>query len=477
MPFNPNSSIRFFDFVSASVFVMSLTLAYIFFQERVIFLDAAFKFFEMSATGSHAIQAHRFGDIMPQLFPLSAITLGLPFKAALVIYSWSYLLYGSIVYLIGRLFLSVKDERYPSILVLIPLMMLMMSSHSFFWFTNEQYAAYPLLILGWALVLSGRDSSSLIDLKFCFGIFALSIALITHPLMIVSHLFVIILSSVITPSLMRRNALICIWTALTYWIKADIWPVTYDQESFTRLKWDNVLQVFAHFNTAGAHQFMSHLFSDLIVVPIFLVLTVFILLKGRKLLAGILTICAVVGFSIINIASNPDGGAWFHIGTHYLPICTMLFFPILYIWESIGRLDRILFYIVLTVTILFKISHIIATSDKYKDRLAHVSKMAHINPNHHYTIIPDTSLLINRNYQSWASSYETMLYSTLHTDTTSNTLIIKDTKEQEWRYTLPDIAQGSGSNYKISELKYRKYKFAKSPVMYKRLKDAITQNE
>jgi hypothetical protein len=81
-------------------FLFLFLLAFIFFMERTLIMDASFQCFSLLVRDGFAIQENRFGAIIVQIFPLLASKAGLSLKAVLVLYSLAYIVEAFICFLI-----------------------------------------------------------------------------------------------------------------------------------------------------------------------------------------------------------------------------------------------------------------------------------------------------------------------------------------------------------------------------------------
>jgi hypothetical protein len=81
-------------------------LSIYFYAERVLYYDSAYQFFKIINSESYNIEADRWSAVIVQTLPLLAIKLALPLKAVLIIYSFSYILIGYIIFIINIHFLK-----------------------------------------------------------------------------------------------------------------------------------------------------------------------------------------------------------------------------------------------------------------------------------------------------------------------------------------------------------------------------------
>ena len=66
-------------------FVGLLCLATVFYQERIIFSDAAFYLFNIVKDGQFAIFHSRFIAVLTEIFPLTAVKLGIPLQQIMLV--------------------------------------------------------------------------------------------------------------------------------------------------------------------------------------------------------------------------------------------------------------------------------------------------------------------------------------------------------------------------------------------------------
>src|SRR5688572_1150130 len=76
----------------------ALILSLAFYEERTAFGDIAFHLFEIIRKDGFAIQNHRFGAILTEVFPVVGLKLGLSLSAIMKLYSSGYVLFYLLCY-------------------------------------------------------------------------------------------------------------------------------------------------------------------------------------------------------------------------------------------------------------------------------------------------------------------------------------------------------------------------------------------
>lgn len=143
-----NSSTSLPTWLGHLIFAALAVLAVVLYQERVIFLDAAFQSFNAIQFGHPAIQANRFGAALTQMVPVVTAKLGASLPLVLISYSLSFVL-------LHWLFFVLADRvfKQPALALAIAFFNIFLFNRSFYWIQNELVQAIGLNLLVWAITL------------------------------------------------------------------------------------------------------------------------------------------------------------------------------------------------------------------------------------------------------------------------------------------------------------------------------------
>ncbi len=153
-------------------------------RERILFTDPSFILFRMLLEGQPIISEHRYGAVVTQVFPLVGFRLGLPLAVVCWLYSVSFYLFYTTVYLL----VGLRWREY-ALALLLPLYLTLIVSDVYFWPNNEihQAVGWGLLFVGYYLHLRPRPLSVWQHIVL---LILLLITTSTHPLVAAPLAFV-----------------------------------------------------------------------------------------------------------------------------------------------------------------------------------------------------------------------------------------------------------------------------------------------
>jgi len=158
-------------------------LAIVFYKERTVFSDAAFRFFTIIKEDDYAIQANRFGSYFTQSFLYLSQTIGLPLKYIMINYSVSFIVYKALAFFICLL--GLKKPKFALTILLVDVLMV---SETFYWIQSELVESLTFLILYFAfLEYSAERKVHIIRLLLLLGM--LITAVFFHPLSFINLTF------------------------------------------------------------------------------------------------------------------------------------------------------------------------------------------------------------------------------------------------------------------------------------------------
>ncbi|MDZ7879257.1 MAG: hypothetical protein U5L45_16365 [Saprospiraceae bacterium] len=348
----------YFTWLGHGTFAVLTVLSFVFFRERTVILDAALQSFIILRDNDFAIQVHRFGAAMTQVFPLVAARLGGSLSTILMVYSLSFVwVHWAMFWLCDRV---LKQKLMAFAIVLFNVFMV---NDTFYWAQNELIQAISLNFVFWAYLLNRGNFTAFrwFDYPLLGGL-VITLAFF-HPLIVFPFLFMAIYfltkisdfrfqisksNTTNEPPIFNYTPLSIslILTAflcflLVYTLKNQLLPNYYDPSARERLFLDkNVLFDFLLNikNAPSFKDFLAHLWSDFALLPIFLgVLSVFYLLK-KRILTLILVWLSVIAYTLMIVIAYREGGNWFHIESQYLPMSIFVIVP--FICELLLDFDK-----------------------------------------------------------------------------------------------------------------------------------------
>lgn len=162
----------------ATLFILLLGAGY-YYLERILFIDAVHICFNIINTKALAIQEHRYGSFITQIFPLIGVWLHLPLKSILFLYSISFNLF----YFLAAFLLHRKKQYLFSIL--IALYFTLCVTESYYWTNNEvhQGMVWLLLMFGFIFSYNAEQKTGRIIPYLVVALLAF-LAIFSHPIII-----------------------------------------------------------------------------------------------------------------------------------------------------------------------------------------------------------------------------------------------------------------------------------------------------
>lgn len=169
--------------ISIATLFCLLLAAIFFYQERIIFSDAAWVVYNIINKKEIFIIEHRYGAFISQIFPLVGTYLGLSLSSILLLYSLSF----TIFYLSTALYLHWIKEY--SLTILLAFYYTLSCTTAFYWTNNEvhQAVAWLMILLGSTLNIKATSKGK-VSSYVLFSLLAF-LAIFTHPLILFSASF------------------------------------------------------------------------------------------------------------------------------------------------------------------------------------------------------------------------------------------------------------------------------------------------
>lgn len=385
----------------ASLLILSL----IFYRERCCYTDMAFHVFCLAKTRFPAIQNYRFGVVLTQIFPLTAILLKVPLREVLIIYSLAfYILYLVIFITVVHYF---KNEYLGMCLVFF---LTITCSYTFYWAQSEFPQANGLLVLLLAIPLRYPGSTMPGWIKFLFLPVLLVTVLFLHPLVIyplgfsVAYLY---LDKKLRLGFAVQVLIVVIICAL---LKQFVFVSGYDSYKMGGLT--NFISLFPnYFTTPSWKFFFSKLLTDYLVFSVlFVVIVSYYIVKGfyGKLLFFIL---ATTGYIFLIHVSFYYVARDNYMQNMLLPLGLMVGLP--FFFEIAPKMPAVALTFLLAITMVFRLSMIYREHKAFSERLTYVTSL--LNYTRQYACnrfyIPEEHLSREKLGPIWGLSYETLLLS------------------------------------------------------------------
>ncbi|MCK9205418.1 MAG: hypothetical protein M0P58_13435 [Bacteroidales bacterium] len=400
-------------------------LAVIFYLERTIFVDPAYAAFNITYYKNFVSEAGRYAAVLPQALPLLAISLHLPLKIVLCLYSLSFILLYYLIFLIIAYWF--KND---TLTLAVPLVLMLGIKYSFFWISTEthQTLVYSLLFVGFLFYSLGFKPGIISNFKKILVASAiLLLCFFTHPVSLFTVLF--ILGYVMIDQKLWKKPIMYFLGVLIVTI-AIIKVLTAQTNGYEGYIFQGFLAFFekiGYWKSSESFIFLTkkvyslYLFSSLI----FIATVVYYAIKKQYLKLAYYVL-AILTFLLIIFATFDVWFLQFIEEKNFMPLNIFLLVPFLKdVVFSSNRLNLAKqFFLILLFTI--SVANVVSASSFYKDRLAYISSL--INQTKRFPekkfIISEKLIDRSRLEVPWSLGPETLLLSSLKSPDSSRSIFI-----------------------------------------------------
>ena len=393
-----------------------LVLSVLFFKERAIFMDSAFHLFHIIVTDDFAIQNHRFGAVVTQVFPLLSSRLGLSLNITILIYSAGIILYYAACYFICGGIL--KQHAYALLLLLFNLLL---ATDTFFWMHSELPQGCAAMIVTFALMSSTANRKHLF-LKYVAIAGLLIVVAFFHPLIFFPATFLFLYF--IQQSDKRAARILLVISFAVYlaawYVKLRFYKTPYDTTAMASAT-DMFARVRHFFALYSTKMFLKDCIGKFSWLSIGFIFTLFFYARRKKWINPLLYVFFVTGYILLINTSYPGTATpGFYIENMYLPLGIFVAAPL--IFELGGSYSTSVATIALVFVMATGIARILFVSDVYTSRLDWEREFLKLHENDklivHERHVPSATLIM-----TWATSYEFWLLSTIENKKTASIII------------------------------------------------------
>lgn len=394
-------------------------LAIVFYKERTVFCDVAFRFFAIIKADDYAIQANRFGSYFTQSFLYLSQTIGLPLKYVMINYSVGFVIYKALAF-----FICLNGLKKPNFALTILLVDVLIVSETFYWIQSELVESLTFLILYFAfLQYSAERKVHILRLLLLLGM--LITAVFFHPLSFINLTFLSIFLFLSTSDKSFKKYLLVglpiVFGVLV--IKSLYFKTAYDTSATSGL--NNFIRFFPdYFSIKSNRHFGHHLWTDYYFLPVLWLAVLGYYAKERYKLKFALLFFFVLGYLLLINVSLPEGHIIFHMESFYMPLS--LFISLAFVKDVLPLLAKKQAIVLLFFIVSCRLIHIGFQHKKFTEPLewkeALIKKTAHLENKKlaiYYKDAPENLIL------TWGSAYEFWMLSTLETGV-SRSIIIYD---------------------------------------------------
>lgn len=397
-------------------------LAIVFYKERTVFCDVAFRFYTIMKADDYAIQANRFGSYFTQSFLYLSQTIGLPLKYVMINYSLGFIIYKALAF-----FICLSGLKKPKFALTILLVDVLIVSETFYWIQSELIESLTFIILYFAVLqYSAERKVHLLRLGLLLGM--LITAVFFHPLSFINLTFLSLFLYLSTKDTNFKKYLLIGFPIIfgILIIKTLYFKSTYDSNAFSGL--NNFSRFFPdYYSIKSNRRFLKHLLTDYYFLPVLWFATIGYYVKQRDKVKFALLFCFFMGYLLLINVSLPDGNLVFHMESFYMPLS--LFVSIAFIYDLLPLLAKKRAIVLLFFIISCRLVHIGFQHEKFTNPIewkeALLKETAHLE---HKKLAIHSKDAPNNLLITWGSAFEFWMLSTLETGVSRSVIIYDDPK-------------------------------------------------
>lgn len=404
-------------------YLVLFVLAVVFYKERTIFIDVAFRFFAMIKAGDYVIQVYRFGSYFTQSFLYLSYVIGLPLKYIMINYSVGFIIYKALIFL-----LCFKFLKCPKLAITLLLTDVLIVSETFYWIQSELVESISFLILYFA-VLQNFASKKLHILRLVLLLGMLITVIFFHPLSFILFTFVSLFCFLSSSDKTERVYLLGGFPFMLglVVIKSLYFTSIYDNTGISAL--NNFVTFFPDYLSLPSNsRFLRYLIQDYYFLPILFFGVLGYYVTQRIWSKFWLLLSFFLGYLLLVNVSLTYNDKQFHMESFYMPLS--LFLSLAFAVDILPILKKQQALIVLGFIIGCRLLHIGFQHQKFTNALNWkrdlIKKTAHLE--HNKLAISDQHVPMDTLMLSWGSSYEFWLLSTLEFNETRSIIIYHDKK-------------------------------------------------
>ncbi len=413
--------------------------AILYYQERIIFSDAAWVLYNIINKKELFIIEHRYGAFISQIFPLIGTYLGLSLSTILLLYSISF----SIFYLCTALYLH-WIKQY-SLSILLGFYYTICCTSAYYWTNNEvhQAVAWLMIFLGSTMHHETIKSNKL----FTYASFTLLavLAIFTHPLILFSASFLWGFLYLEQKEVWVRNKhfwfytlILIIILSIKLYSSQRGW---YDGEKISNIQSANWSKITSAIRSYTAKEFVHHLIYQYWQMTLIVLTSYFILIASKKVVLALWTTLYLMLFFISICLTYPDKTIHFYIESEWMSISIIACFAFARI--VLPALHHKISFALLLGIFSIRLYAIAIAASPFEKHLQELKSVVSQHQNNQETKIVYTNrnaLLDDRLMMSWALPIETLLLSNLTDKKPSVTAILMSQEEYQHR-KIKEIAK------------------------------------
>lgn len=349
-----------------SLFVIMLAGCFIYYKERMLFVDPSWIVFSILNEKHFIISEYRYGAFITQMIPLMAGYLHLPLKVVLITYSASF----NAFYLCAILVLLFRYKQN-ALAILMAFYFTLFVSDEYFWPNNEVHQGVTWMFLFFGLFLH-RSKNLKIHHHLLLLVFGF-LAIFSHFIVIIpfSYLWIYYIIQYKSRGIGSKPIIFyTLYLSLVFIVKYRLgisgW---YDGAKLTNVKKLNISDIWYSFSNGQAKTMGTLLLSNYWISILLLLVGLIFAIKKKSYLAVALTLAYSIGYFSVVCLTYPDAfgrSTLFYMESEWMALSIIA--TSLFVFKVLPQLKPGYIHIALILIFLVRITYISYLLRKYSVR-------------------------------------------------------------------------------------------------------------
>ena len=417
-----NNALKYVALATPVLVFLLLVGAFLFYKERMLYIDAPHVLFRIINDGHFWIEERRYGSFISQVLPLLGSKLHLPLQSLMMLYSAGFYLF----YLVVSLLLVFRFRNY-GLAILMGLYFTLFVSESYYWSNNEVHQGIGWLLIVMAVNFSfvtARRNTVLTALLFVCSYF---LAIWTHPLVMLAAVYLWFFYMAGDSWPYSRTQTI-IFSAILLALSATKFYQGmhhgYDSSKIDAIRFFQYQKIKTITSSPQLHFFIKSCITRYQFFSLLFIAGIIGLIKEKKYLLLLWTILFVTGYLVLTCITFWDVTSRSYMECEYMPLVIICCAP--FVYYVLPKMNIKLGVSLIALMYIFRLAVIFNAAVPFTNRVAIMEniytkmKIKNITK----VIIPepipgtDSALLSN-----WSAPAEGLYISKLHDETPQRTLI------------------------------------------------------
>ena len=422
--------------IGHAVFAGLLALAYVFANERVLFVDTAFMLYQLIQDGGFVTYNQRYAAALPQLLPKLGIGLHLPLWALVKLMSVCFvLLHWACFTLILH---AVKHKAAAMAWVLVATVL---TSQVFYWPQSELQQGLPAMLLLFAII--GRyDFGRRKPILWVITAMLTIAVIFYHPLLIFGFAFISVYYYLRGNAKIQKTTLaVFIFGMAVYVVRLfTITKNPYEAGKFGALKQISLQKILHYFELPSVSFFLKNLFGNYFGFLVLLLAVLFFLVRQKQFKILALVLVSTIGywaFLSLSFTHAPGPNLFYRenmLRILSLFVCIPFAYQVLpHITKTAWRLAFMLALLAINFVVIYKSHEFFSQRlDWLQQTLASTKQL------------PETAFFVHAEQlppslaETWSLPYETLLLSSLKKSGNIRSLTVYDANKASHQKALKE---------------------------------------